>query len=524
MTEVRLKGLAGIVGAEPNSINPLREAREQLEQAEDLRKQRKFDRAELILASLVRRYPDYFGAHHTLGLVFADRGNYRRAVEHLVQAAMLNPRSWMTHTALAGVFLRLDAKEMAAHTLEQARTIKPKEPSILVTLGEIYREEREYESARDAYREALVVEPGMTEATIGLAYACTALGLYAEAADALETLLKRGMGSVGLLAALVSLPAPAICRDVLVELDKIVQRGDEDKTEFETELAFVRAAALDNAGRHAEAWQHARAANRLVMSKMKEELTRHERERQARLRWLQANSVSPKPDAAGDERLPTSLFILGPSRSGKTTMEGLVAKLGGVARGYENPSVENAISRAYQAAGLLTAWTLDHLPPQFYPLCREIYVEELARRAGSAKVLTNTHPVYVHDAARLAMILPNVRFIFVKRNLEDVVLRIYLRKYNKGNAYSYSLKAAREHVLWYYQMMDVLAEKLPNIVGVVQYEEMVADPASALRIATQLCGLAANDALPLEVGDDRDCAAPYRKFIHAEITGEGTPA
>jgi hypothetical protein len=85
-------------------------------------------------------------------------------------------------------------------------------------------------------------------------------------------------------------------------------------------------------------------------------------------------------------------------------MEGLVARLDGVMRGYENPSVENAISRTYQAAGLLTTWTLDHLPPQFYPLCREIYVEELARRANSAKVFTNTHPVYIHDAARIAAV------------------------------------------------------------------------------------------------------------------------
>ncbi|MGO8973302.1 MAG: tetratricopeptide repeat-containing sulfotransferase family protein [Steroidobacteraceae bacterium] len=517
MSEIRLKSPTGIVGTAPNSTNPLREAREQLEQAEGLRTQGKFDRAESILASLVRRYPDYFGAQHTLGLVFADRGNYRRAVEHLVQAAMLNPRSWMTHTALAGVYLRLDAKEMAAHTLEQARTIKPKEPTILVTLGEIYSEEREYELARDAFHEAREVEPGMAEATIGFAYACIALGRHAEAADALERALKRGARSLGLLEALVSLPASVIRNDVLPELDRLVRSPGEDKTEFETGAAFVRAAALDSAGRHAEAWRHALAANQLVMSKKKDELTRHEHERQARLKWLHASSFNAKPYASGDEKLPITLFILGPSRSGKTTMEGLVSNLDGVVRGYENPSVENSISRAYQSAGLLTAWTLDHLPPQFYPSCREIYVEELARRAGAAKVFTNTHPVYIHDAARLATILPNVRFIFVKRDLEDITLRIYMRKYNKGNAYSYDVKAAREHVVWYYQMIDVLAEKLPNIARVIQYEDIVADPASALRAAADLCSLSVNDTLPLEIGDDRDCAVSYREFIHAEI-------
>ena len=517
MSDIRLRGISGVADISAKSINPLREAREQLEQAEDLRKQRKFDRAESILTPLVRRYPDYFGAQHTLGLIFADRGNYRRAVEHLVQAAMLNPRSWMTQVALAGVYLRLDATEMASRTLEQARTIKPKEPSILVTLGEIYSEEREYELARQAYREALDVEPGMAEASIGLAYACTALNRHAEAMDALERLLKRNEPSLALLTALAALPASAIRGDVSAELNKVVPRAGEDKTDFEVRTSFVRAAALDIASRHAEAWAQALKANQLVFAKMRDEVTRNERERQARLSWLHENSCSAKPYAPGDEKQPISLLILGPSRSGKTTMEALVAKLDGVVRGYENPSIENSISRTYQAAGLLTTWTLEHLPPQFYPLCRDIYTEELARRASSAKVFTNTHPVYIYDAARIAAVLPNIRFIFVKRKLEDIALRIYMRKYEKGNAYSYDLKAARDHVVWYYQMMDALAQKLPNIVRIVHYEDMVTDPASALRAAAALCELPVNETLSLEVGDDRGCAAPYREFMAAEF-------
>ncbi len=193
MSDIRLKGLTGNT---PSQINPLREAREKLEEADSLRKQGKLDRAESILTSLVRRHPDYFGAQHTLGLLYADRRDYRRAADHLVQAAIVNPNSWMTLAALAGVYLRLDAKEMAAHTLEQARAIKPKEPAILVTLGEIYSDEHEYELARAAYREALEVEPGMVEAAIGLAYACTSLGQHTEAAGVLETFLKRGVRSL----------------------------------------------------------------------------------------------------------------------------------------------------------------------------------------------------------------------------------------------------------------------------------------------------------------------------------------
>lgn len=512
---MRFKGTTNTGGTATQ--NPLRESRELLEQAEGLRKQGKLDRAESILSSLVRRYPDYFGAQHTLGLVYADKSNYRAAVYHLVQAAMLNPRSWMTHTALAGVYLRLDAKEMAARTLELARTIKPREPAVLATLGEVYSEEREYELARDAYREALAVDPGMTEAAIGLGYANTALGRYGEATETLESLLQRGERSLGVLTSLVGLPASAIRCDILSELDKVVQRGNEKKADFDTDVAFIRTAALDMAGRHREAWEQATAANRAMRAKTKDELARHIRQRDVGLKWLQDNSIKPKPHAPGDEKHPISLFILGPTRSGKTSLEALTARLDGVVRGYENPAVENSISRAYQTAGLLTTWTLDHLPPQFHPVCREIYIEELTRRAPSARVFTNTHPAYIYDAARIAAVFPNIRFVFLKRNVEDNLLRTYLRKYGKGNSYSYDLRAAHEHIVWYNQMIDTLAEKLPSIARVIHYEDMVHNPAGALRTAAEMCDLSMLDG-PLPVpGNDIGCSNVYREFMNVEL-------
>ena len=132
-------------------------------------------------------------------------------------------------------------------------------------------------------------------------------------------------------------------------------------------------------------------------------------------------------------------------------------------------------------------------------------------------VFTNTHPGRIYDATRMVAAFPNVRFIFVKRNVEDILLRIYMRHYNSGNAYSYDLKSARDYVLWYHEMMDLLAEKLPDIVRVVRYEDMIADPAAAVRVAADLCGFPMTDAPLPAVGDDRGCAEPYRQLMAAEL-------
>ena len=92
-----------------------------------------------------------------------------------------------------------------------------------------------------------------------------------------------------------------------------------------------------------------------------------------------------------------------------------------------------------------------------------------------------------------------------------------MRKYHKGNSFAYNLKTARDYIAWYHEMMDLLAEKLPGIVRIIRYEDMVADPPAALRIAAELCGIPMQHGPLPELGDDRGCAAPYREFMAAEL-------
>src|SRR5690348_4366458 len=101
----------------PPSAKELNEAGASLQQAERLRQGREFSRAQAICEGLVRKYPDYMGALHTLGLVFGDQNNYDAALGCLVRAVMLNPHSWPTLTALAGAHLRLGAVEQARQAI-----------------------------------------------------------------------------------------------------------------------------------------------------------------------------------------------------------------------------------------------------------------------------------------------------------------------------------------------------------------------------------------------------------------------
>lgn len=493
--------------------NPLQDAFIRLDQSERLRQAGQFEKARKTCLSLLKDHPNYMAALHTLGLIYAGMSNYEQALNCLVRAAMQNPRSIATLTALSGVYLELKAPETAAYVLEQARALDPKDVNVLVTLGEIYRAEMEYEDAKQVFADARVIDPEMAPAAAGYGWACSSLGENGDAIATFERLLSSGYKRFEPLVALAALPTTLLKIDLLEELDAYMNGPDQSDSD-PTMIAFIRAAALDKAERYQEAWDALVPANNamLKISKVHAERTR---ERQNKtLALLQANPVKSATDTQG-ETTPTTLFILGPSRSGKTSMETMVANLEGVKRGYENPCVDKAIRQTFQGAGLLTNRFFEVLPPQLYPQCRKIYLEELNMRAGAAKVFTNTLPSRINDAALMSIVFPNTKFVFVKRDPDDIAFRIFMRHYRNENSYAYDMGMIREHIEWYHQMMDLMEQKNPENVRIVRYEEMVENPAAALKVAADLCKLSMPKDVVLSVGDDRGCAQPYRDMIAA---------
>lgn len=239
------------------------ETRKRLEEAERLRGLKEFARARAICEELLKSHPDYVGALHTLGLILADERDYTRAMSCLNRAAMLNRKDWRILTALSGVYLRLNAPHMAAQVLEQVRRYKPDDAGVLVTLGEIYREEREYELAADAFEKARAVDPSLDAAGLGLALCCNHLGRLSDVAEIASGFVERGSRSIRVLSLLTHLPASMVKFDVLKLLEEVVPPKDKNEEEFQSSVAFVRAAALNKAARYAEAWDNLIAANRI---------------------------------------------------------------------------------------------------------------------------------------------------------------------------------------------------------------------------------------------------------------------
>ena len=161
----RPTGLSGSFGSPSLDAGAVLQESERLRQAGDLA------RAQPLCEQLLARYPDFVSALQVHALILSERGQHQAALLPAIRAVMLNPRDWYSSWFLGTLYLKLGANEMAIRSLRQSLEFKPDEPSTLVTLGNIYNDERNYDLAVAAFRRALEIDPSFNEARSGLSIA-----------------------------------------------------------------------------------------------------------------------------------------------------------------------------------------------------------------------------------------------------------------------------------------------------------------------------------------------------------------
>jgi Tfp pilus assembly protein PilF len=445
-----------------------------------------------------------------LAAIYSDRGEPWSAVAYLGRAVTLDPFNWATLTALARAMLDVECAEMAIRMLQEALALNPAEASVHATLGEAYRLDREYELSVECFKQALALDPRSVAAAHGLAKSLIQLGRIDEAADALNRLAADGCRDADVLLTLCRLPASAVRVDLLAIVDQGVSfRGRDDGDR----MGFLRAAALHLQGRHEDCWNCLVEANGRMFAKTRDAYHGGAAARSQVLKQLSepAEPALPQLTASGHAAAP--LFILGPPRSGKSTLEALLTHTSGVHRGFESPIVRNAARRTFQAAGLPTSDRMDNLPEDLERPFAMFFHDELRRRSGDARLFTMTAYGALRAAPRLARIIPQARFVFVSRNRDDHVFSIFFQHYGLAMDYAYDIAAIREFIGWYAAMGEAMARRFPGAVRVLDYETIVSRPAEAVAAVGELCGFPFAPPQSPAVENDAGWSRPYRAWL-----------
>ena len=191
-------------------IHPFEQMITAVQEAEKLRLAGQLDRALSTCGAVLKQDPDYVAALFTMGLILADRSQYEKALGYLHRAAMINPYDPKIldriERSLFKAGLKFDGGENAG---TGSRSLLPGMPTSIATLGEIYRNEKEYELSKQAFETALEIDPEFTwQPRSGLALNLMEIGHLSEACAIFGKHVSQGSRS--LAASLPLVPTPSV--------------------------------------------------------------------------------------------------------------------------------------------------------------------------------------------------------------------------------------------------------------------------------------------------------------------------
>lgn len=518
----------------PEALSPESvQARRQLEDAQRFLLTGNLEKAQDVCRELLSEHAEYVAALETLGQTYVATGKYEAALPCFARASMLCPDVPSILARLGEVYFHLGGTEMALQSLAEAIDLGLDESDAAeayYTLGRVFERKCEYDRAAEYFTKVLAIDPGDGVAAYFLGSCHEEIGEHGKAIQAFRQALKGGQSITdqALVQYCISCgPTSKADKKILADLDQLkndLVKGDNEKTDsafFTAHIASARAHILEGLGKHDEAWECLVEANEPVNTLYANDVRMSNDMGEASLqRTTQWNYAGPPPDACGDSELPVSLFIIGPSRAGKSTLERLVSSMKGVKRGYENEIVQAVARLTSDSSGLLSLQYPGQLPTALHGSFTSNYEEEVLKRADGAKLFTITHPGLVLDIGRIAETVPNAKFIFIERDTDDTAIRIFGKIYLKDtNFYAYDVEKIYESLSGYSKLINSWSSVLSGVSMRLTYEDMIADPEKTRAQIAEFCGMPKlKDALP-DLGDDRRCAEPYLDMLKKAHAG-----
>jgi len=405
--------------------------------------------------------PGFAAARFDLATELCVQQRYAEAAPHVERLLAAAPRH-SSYICLQAQLLRFDGRnDEAGALLQQAIAASPDDARLHLHYGNLLRDQGEQAGAIDAYRRALVMEPGMSEAYRSLADLKT---LRFTAAD------RKAMQG---LAAGMALGPNRI------------------------QLEFALGKAYEDEAQPAQAFEHYARGNAMCRATL-----HHDPEAMSagvrRSKALYSAGFFAERAGWGSERMDP-IFIVGMPRSGSTLLEQILASHSQVEGTRELPNVP-AIARAVLLSR--NPGGAPNYPDPIGQLTRaEVaayatrYLEETAphRPLGKPRFVDKMLVNFDHIGL-IHLMFPRATIIDARRHPLANCFSCFRQLFGRGHPFSYDQRDLGRHYRDYFELLEHIDAVLPGRVHRVYYEQLVTDPESVVRRLLEHCGL------PFEAG------------------------
>ena len=437
--------------------------------------------------------PNYADGFNNLGVTLTDQGKLDEAIETLHKALILNPNFTDAYYNL-GIALRekcdLDA---AINSFKKAIQIKPDNAEAYNNMGISLQEKGKSDAAVDSYKQAIKIKPDYAEAYNNMGNALYDRGDldaainnykqtlkikpdYAEAynnmglalqdkcelgaaIDSYRQAIKIKPDSVKAMRNLVKLPIGNLIKEDLEGL-KVFLNKYASKLKILSDREFLEAGYLLHSGETELAFAKFCQANKTKLLTLNYNFKDQKRHYKYYLQKIERwKPITP----AMKDHVLKKIFILGPSRSGKSTLEYLLSN---------NPKIKPL----YEPHRVIPNEDANFNLKGQFDFEKVFFQHENKLIKQGYEAITSTNPNLLYSVMSLADKLPNAYFVFLNRDQKNIAPEIFSKDYNKGHYYSYDPHTILEYLDFYKAAMDRLEEKAPNIISKFTFEQIIENP------------------------------------------------
>ena len=411
---------------------------------------------------IIQLNPQNPEAHYNLGVILQKLGrlyevetSYRKAIE-------LKPDYAEAHYNLGNTLKELGRLNEAETNYRKAIELKPDYAEAHNNLAAMLQEAGRLNEAETSCRKAIELKPDLAEAYNNLGVTLKELGRLKEAEASYTQAITLKPDFVDGARNLVKLPVGQLDSDTLDLCEKIF-RVPGDELEHKIKYFFFRGYLQKHRGLMDQSFNNFCKANKLKLEDSKDKVMVEGKQNIDHLvrikKW-----VPNIPDLTRD-RLK-KIFIMGPSRSGKSYAEHVLRGSSNVKALYEGIRNTEILKNNYYEKDLCERLFQNLFSQSETQLFHQQY-----------EVVTSTNPESIFYSDYLMDMLPNTYFIFVKRDPRDVSPEIFTKEYLLGNFYSHDPNGISKYLGVYNEICETVSLKTPNRFLTVNFEEIIKAPA-----------------------------------------------
>ncbi len=256
---------------------------------------------------------------------------------------------------------------------------------------------------------------------------------------------------------------------------------------------YLRAKALDRAGRYAEAFQAAKAGNGHDQKPFDPD--EYERQTTAIIEMWSKPNMARFPKSTCTSEVP--VFVAGMPRSGTSLLDQIIhahPKGAGVGELDTLERFASQVQEAYTPDAPVGKQFGSYGAFKWNPAAFD-YLREITKIAPGATRIANKALANTRIAGVLAHVYPNTRIIHIRRDPRDVALSCYMGSFN-NDILPWTTKL--EWIAKAYEQSERLMTHWKDVLDVpileVRYEQLVADPEAQLPRVIEFLGLPWDDA------------------------------